>query len=49
MAQTESIIKEIENEYDMKENVKFIIEKGRTHNISRLSIEETAKWFSKHL
>jgi len=46
---SETFYTEIENQYTKAENLQFIIEKGRTHNISRLSIEETAKWFEKHL
>lgn len=46
---SETFYQEIRNEYKTAENVKMIIEKGRSHNISRLSIEETAKWFQKFL
>lgn len=46
---SESFYENIRNDYEKEENVKLIIEQGRIHNISRLSIEETAQWFQKFL
>lgn len=35
--------------YKDESNIKYIEEKDRIHNISKLSMEEAAKWFAKHL
>lgn len=46
---SESFYQQEKNEYDNKEYIQFLHEKGRGHHISKLSIAQTSKWFSKHL
>lgn len=40
---------EIKHLYEAKDRIKFLPEKGRSHHISKTSIEETAKWFQMFL
>lgn len=39
----------IQKFYNKKENLRFVSEKGRAHNVSRLAMNETASWFEKFL
>src|SRR5699024_10246539 len=44
-----SFYEEMRNQYSNKDHLYFILEKGRGHHISRLSIAEIAKWFKENL
>lgn len=39
----------VKKSYKQSENIQMILEKDRAHHISRLSIEEAAKWFEEYL
>lgn len=49
VAHSKKMYEKAKESYEQKENVKCIIEQGRSHHISALSIDETAKWFATHL
>lgn len=44
-----SFYDEVKHQYGREEFLQLIIEKGRGHHISRLSIEEAVNWFKKYL
>lgn len=46
---SESFYQHVKNTYKNKDLVHFILEKGRSHHISRLSIQEATNWFKKYL
>lgn len=41
--------KEVQSKYTKEEDLQFIEEKDRIHNISKLSIRKTAEWFERKL
>src|SRR5690625_2069804 len=49
ISHSETFYEMMKEQYDYEENVKFVLEKGRSHHISKLSMEETAAWFNQHL
>ncbi|MEJ8777496.1 dienelactone hydrolase family protein [Pseudogracilibacillus sp. ICA-222130] len=46
---TRNFYKKVKEQYSNKDHVHFLEEKGRIHNISKLSMSKAADWFEKYL